>query len=260
MKRVEFARRVPGRSVIQCLWWDFSRWASQTALRVLYRYRYEGRERVPASGPVLFVSNHQSHLDPIINGALVSDRQFSAIAKEGLFRFKPFAWLIRSYGALSVAGDAGDSVALKLALGELKAGRCILIYPEGTRTMDGQLGEFQRGVLLLQRRAKVDVLPIAMEGAVDVWRRGTKYPRMRGRIASKVGELIPASRLAALSADEAIELLESTIDSLRMELRAEMRAKSGGRWPLPGGGDLPRVPRVVAPIAIAASPIFRVEA
>jgi 1-acyl-sn-glycerol-3-phosphate acyltransferase len=243
--RLQYARRVPGRPRVQILWWDISQWLSQQALRIFYRFRVDGRERVPRTGPVLFVSNHQSHFDPIINGAQVADRQFTAIAKEGLFSFKPFAWLIRSYGALSVAGDAGDSAAIKVALAELEAGRCILIYPEGTRSGDGRLTEFQKGVLLLQRRAKVDVLPLALEGATDVWPRGTKRPKLRGRIAARVGTPIPAAEFAALAPDAALERLESEIDRLRLELRAEMRAATGGRWPLAGPADAPRTPRVL---------------
>jgi len=243
----EFRRRVPGRSALQILWWDLSRKLSGTVLRIFYEFHFEGRERVPTHGPVLFVSNHQSNLDPIINGAMVADRQYTAIAKEGLFGFKPFAWLIRSYGALSVAGGAGDSAALKVALGELTAGRCILIYPEGTRSADGRLDAFARGVLLLQRRAKVDVLPMAIDGASDAWPRDAKRPRLGASIAAKVGEVIPAAQLAALSADEAIELLESTIDRLRLELRAQIRERTGGRYPLSRAADVPRTPMTLTP-------------
>ncbi len=237
MKRFEFARRVPGRSPLRILWWDVSRWFFGAALRVVYGMRVAGVERIPERGPVLFVSNHQSFFDPVINGAIVKDRQYTAIARESLFRFKPFAWLIRSYGALSVAGDGGDAAAMKIALSELAAGRCILIYPEGTRSPDGALRAFQRGVLLLQRRAKVDVVPIGIDGACDAWPRSEKRPFFRGRIAAEAGPVITAARLAALSADEAMELLVSEVERLRRSARESVRARSRGRWPLPGPGD-----------------------
>jgi 1-acyl-sn-glycerol-3-phosphate acyltransferase len=255
VKRFEFARRVPGRSVTRILWWDVSRWVFTTALRLVYGLRVRGLEHIPERGPVLFVSNHQSYFDPVINGAIVKDRQYTAIARESLFRFKPFAWLIRSYGALAVAGEASDTAAIKIALGELAAGRCILIYPEGTRSPDGALREFQRGVLLLQRRAKVDVVPIGIDGACDSWPRASKRPLWTGRIAAEAGPVIPAAQLAAMSADEAMELLSSECDRLRHSVRQSMRERTGGRWPLPGPGDQLRVPpppRNAAPVATPA--------
>jgi 1-acyl-sn-glycerol-3-phosphate acyltransferase len=247
VRRFQFARRVPGGARWRILWWDVVRTVVTIGLRLFYGFRVRGLEHVPTSGPIVFVSNHQSYLDPAINSEIAKDRQFTAIARETLFRFKPFAWLIRSIGALSVSGEGSDAATMKIALAELAAGRCILIYPEGHRSPDGAMLEFQRGVLLLQRRAKVDIVPIGIDGATDAWPRGAKRPLLRGRIAAFVGPVIPAAKLAELSSDEAIELLESEVDRLRMEARAFLRASSNGRWPLPGPGDSPRTPRVVAP-------------
>lgn len=245
MRRFQFAQRVPGGRPLRILWWDVCRTLTCAALRLLYRFRVRGLEHVPRRGPVLFISNHQSYLDPAIDSSIARDRQFTAIARESLFRFKPFGWLIRSIGAVPVAGDGNDAAAMRVALGELAAGRCILIYPEGTRSPDGRLQEFQRGILLLQRRAKVDVLPIGVDGGQDVWPRGRAAPLLRGRLAACAGPLITAARLAELGPDEALELLESEVDRLRLEARAMIRASSGGRWPLPGPGDEPRVPRAI---------------
>lgn len=246
MRLLQFARRVPGGHPLRILWWDVARTVTNLLLRILYRLRVEGVEHVPERGPVLFVSNHQSFCDPSINAWVAKDRQFTAIARESLFRFKPFGLLIRSIGAISVSGDGGDAATMKIALSELAAGRCILIYPEGTRSSDGAMQEFQRGVLLLQRRAKVDVVPVGIDGASDVWPRGVARPRLRGRMAACAGPVIPATTLAGLGADAAMELLEAEIDRLRLKARAGIRERSGGRWPLPGPGDAPRTPRVIA--------------
>jgi len=229
--RFQFARRVPGKSGIAILWWDVGRVISGLPVRILYHLHVVGRERVPERGPVLFVSNHQSLFDPVINGAAVADRQFSPIARESLFRFRPFGWLIRSYGALSVTGAAGDAGALKLAIGELAAGRCVLIYPEGTRSNDGTMKEFERGVLLLQRRAKVDVLPMGIDGAFDVWPRRQKRPSLFGRVEVRVGAVISAAELSSLSADAAMALLRERIGTLQADARASISARTNGRWP-----------------------------
>ncbi|MFO0829017.1 MAG: lysophospholipid acyltransferase family protein [Phycisphaerales bacterium] len=239
MRRFEFARRVPGKSALAILWWDVGRSVSQAWLMLWHRLRVVGRERVPDSGPLLFISNHQSFFDPVINGAAVADRQFSPIAREGLFKVPIFGAMIRSWGALSVSGNGGDASAIRVALGELQAGRCVLIYPEGSRSPDGRTQAFERGVLLLQRRAKANVVPMGIDGAFDVWPRSRALPSLRGRIEVHVGELIPAERLAKLSADEAMTLLHSTVEALRLEARASLRARTRGRWPKPGLDDRP---------------------
>jgi 1-acyl-sn-glycerol-3-phosphate acyltransferase len=213
------------------LWWDFARVCVQAFLWSFYRLRVVGRENVPRQGPILTISNHQSFLDPPINGVALADRQCAPIARESLFRFKPFAWLIRSFGALPISGAGGEAAALKVALRELAEGRTVLIYPEGTRSLDGAVQPFERGVLLLQRRSKADVLPMAIEGANDVWPPTRSFPRLRGRIEVRVGQVIPAAQLAECSSDEAIALLERRVESLRLEARAAIRARTRGRWP-----------------------------
>jgi 1-acyl-sn-glycerol-3-phosphate acyltransferase len=234
----DYARRVPGRKRIQVLWFDVCRVVIEFVFHVVWRLLVVGREKVPASGPVLFVSNHQSFLDPIINGIAVRDRQLTAIARQGLFKFRPFGWLMKSIGAISIREDGGaDAAAMRAALGELQAGRCILIYPEGSRSPDGRTTAFQRGVMLLVRRAKVTVLPMALEGAYDVWPRTRKLPGVRGRLGILVGDPIGYDELMKDGPDAALARLEREIESLRLSLRAQMRERSGGRWPRSGLAD-----------------------
>ncbi len=237
MSRFEFARRVPGHSATQILWFDFCRFLSGAPLQVLYGMCEVGASRIPRSGPVIFASNHQTLFDPIINGFVASDRQFSAIAREGLFRFPPFGWLITSFGAISIRQDAGDAAAMKAALAELAAGRCVLIYPEGSRSPDGTLQEFKRGVALLLRRANATLVPMGLDGACDIWPPSIRLPRLSGRIAIKVGEPIATSELVREGADQALERLRREIERLRLEARADLRRHSRGRWPKPGPAD-----------------------
>ncbi|MFO0875635.1 MAG: lysophospholipid acyltransferase family protein [Phycisphaerales bacterium] len=236
MSRVfEFARRVPGRSGLQILWFDLGRFLCELYVRLFHRLFVLGREHVPREGPAIFVSNHQSFLDPMINGAAVADRQLTPIARESLFRFRPFGWLIRSYGAIPIRDDSGDAGAMRAALSELAAGRCVLIYPEGSRSPDGSIGAFKRGVGLLIRRAKVAVVPMALDGASDVWPPGRRLPRLGGRVAVKVGPPIAPDDLLRDGPDAALDRLRGEIGALRNELRAEMLRRSGGRWPRAGG-------------------------
>jgi 1-acyl-sn-glycerol-3-phosphate acyltransferase len=220
---LQCSRRAPGRSAVFTLfWWTLVRLGLWFLFRVLYRLRMEGQDRIPARGALVFVANHQSHLDPVIVGILVHDRPFASMARASLFRF-PLGPLIRTLNAIPLERGRGDHGALRAAHQELLAGRTVLIFPEGTRTRDGSLGAFQRGALLLARRASAAIVPVAIEGAHEVWPRGRATPKWRGRIAVAAGEPIPAADILAQSDDAILERLRSEIAALQRALREHAR-------------------------------------
>ncbi|MCH2143577.1 MAG: 1-acyl-sn-glycerol-3-phosphate acyltransferase [Phycisphaerales bacterium] len=231
--------RVPGHAWYLIFWWDFCCLMSEWWMKFFYRLRVVGRDRIPRDGPLIFLSNHQSYYDPVINGSVVAQRQYSAIASAHLFKFKPFGWLIRSFGAVPVAANAGDKGAIKAALKELEAGRCVLIYPEGSRCEDGHVAPFQRGISLLIRRSKATVVPLAIEGAFDVWPRSRAIPRLRGRVVCLVGTARTTEEIIAEGTDKAMGDMRLEIDRLRLEGRAMLRERTRGRWPLEGTGEGP---------------------
>ena len=240
LKFLQTSRRAPGRPAFALVfWWTFVRGLIWLVFKLLYRLRCYGFEHVPRTGPVIYVANHQSHYDPPIAGILVHDRPFAAMARASLFKFKLFAWMIRSIGAIDLEQGRGDAGAMKAALAELEAGRCVLIFPEGTRTRDGALGEFQRGVMLLIRRSCAPVMPIAIEGAFDVWPTTAARPKLSGRLGVMGAPPIPTDELLKDGADAAMERLKRQIESMRLQLRDEMRRTSRGRYPAPGPGDEP---------------------
>lgn len=196
-----------------------------------------GFEKVPRQGPVIFVSNHQSYYDPILNGLAVNNRQFTAIAGQHLARFKPFAWLMKSYGAVFVSASAGDKGPLRAALSELEAGRCVLIYPEGSRSFDGLITPFQRGMLLLLRKSKATVVPMAIAGAYDVWPRTRTLPKLTGRIALLCGEPRSTEDVLRDGPEAAVQSIRQELDALRLEARDMIRTQSRGRYPQPGPPD-----------------------
>lgn len=234
--RLQFARRVPGRSGLAILWWDLWRFATGMVVRWCFGLRVVGRENVPRSGPLLYLSNHQSYLDPIINGAAVKDRPFSPFARETLFR-GPFGWVIRSLGAMPVSGGGGDKSVMRAALAELAAGRCVLVYPEGSRTPDGALEPFKSGVALLLRRSDAVIVPMGIEGAYDAWPRQRSKPRLRRVIEVEVGLPIDREELLRDGVPAALSRLETEIDELRRRCRERLRARYGANHPAPGPGD-----------------------
>jgi 1-acyl-sn-glycerol-3-phosphate acyltransferase len=132
-----------------------------------------GIRNVPRTGGVLLVSNHQSLLDPPLLGVRLF-RPMSYMAKSELFRNKAFAWLIRSLGAFPVKQGAGDVGAIKETVNRLQQGRMLNIFPEGARTLTGEVGPMQPGVALVVRRAGVPIVPVAIDGSYQAWPKGRR--------------------------------------------------------------------------------------
>lgn len=130
-----------------------------------------GVRNIPRQGGVLIVSNHQSLLDPMLLGARVP-RAMSYMAKSELFRNKFFGGLIRRLGAFPVRQGAGDVGAIKETVNRLQEGRMLNIFPEGSRSEDGEIAPMQPGVALVLRRAHVPIVPAAIVGSFEAWPRG----------------------------------------------------------------------------------------
>jgi 1-acyl-sn-glycerol-3-phosphate acyltransferase len=145
-------------------------------MRLLFRLEVHGREQVPAAGPLLLVSNHVSLLDPpIVGGASPRDLHF--MAKEELFGIPLLGWLIRRLNARPVKRDGSDGRALKTALRLLREGRALLVFPEGTRGVEGRLGEGKAGVGMLAVMSGAPVVPVHVSGSGRALPAGRVVPR-----------------------------------------------------------------------------------
>ena len=206
--------------------------------RMCYRWRVLHKERVPLSGGLLMVSNHQSHFDPPAIGSPLR-RSTSFLARDSLFRFPGFRWLITTLGADPIKRDASDTAAMKRTIELLENGHAVLVFPEGTRTPDGTIKPFKRGVAILIKRARCKVVPVAIEGAFNAWPKGDRPHFTRRRIAIAYGEPIDSQELIADGPDKALEFLALEIDTLRLEARAVMWNQTNGDYPPPGFADDP---------------------
>lgn len=206
--------REPGQSIVQEAVYRFCRATASAVLTLLYRLRVQGAEHVPARGGALLIANHASHLDPPLIGVAVKRRSLMYLARSGLFRFAPFAALIRALGAIPLRENEGDLGAMKRAIEELKRGRLVLIFPEGTRSPDGSIGEFKRGAWLLIARAKCDVIPVRVDGAYDAWPRSRTLPRLLSASPARVRFGPPIrfeSELAGLDAEAGLRVLKDRV-------------------------------------------------
>lgn len=155
-----------------------SRGSTMVWLYTLHRLRVRGREHVPARGGALIVSNHQSFLDiPVI--AAAARRHVSFVARDTLAETRWLAFVIRECGAVKLKRGTADRKGLTEMIRHLELGDCVSIFPEGTRSTDGRLGEFHGGALVAARRTGVPIVPAAIRGAFEAFPKGSKRPRWK---------------------------------------------------------------------------------
>ncbi len=132
---------------------------------VVFRFRRLGRRHLPRSGPTLIVSNHASTKDPPFISAAAMPRPSYLMAKSELFRIRPFAWLIESLGAFPVVRGGADREAIRTARRILADGGQLIMFPEGTRSLDGRVGPPMPGAGALALEPGVTVVPAAISGS-----------------------------------------------------------------------------------------------
>ena len=136
----------------------------------------EGLELIPESGPLLLCSNHVSNYDPLLLGAVVP-RLMHAMAKAELFRNPLLARYLRACNVFPIRREEADAAALRTALGVLKDGGVVVLFPEGHRSHGARMRSFSRGAGYLARRSGAPVLPCAIWGTERVLPRGKLRPR-----------------------------------------------------------------------------------
>ena len=196
---------------------------------VCFRIRVFGRENLPADGGALVCANHQSFFDPVLVG-LICNRRMNYLARSTLFHFALLRWLIEFLDAIPIDREGVGLGGLKETLRRLKRGEMVLIFPEGTRSRDGEVAPLKPGFCAVARRAKVALVPIGLDGAYDAWPRNTKLPR-RSRIHLSVGEPILPDTIATLTDEELVAELERRIRACHATARRgreEMRDEGAG--------------------------------
>ena len=133
------------------------------------RLRVEGLESVPADGPLLVVGNHDSHWDPVMVGvAAVGRRQIRAPAKAELWDVKGLGPILNGMGQVPIKRGTGDREALAKAIETLRAGACIGVFPEGTRSRGKELRARSGVGRLALEVPEAHVTLVAIEGTTDL--------------------------------------------------------------------------------------------
>ena len=195
---------------------------SRTLGVALFGVRYRFVEPLPPTGGIVVLSSHQSHLDPLLLG-LATDRRMSSLARSSLYRFKPFGAVITALDAVPIDRTTSAVTAMKLVIERLVQGAAVIIFPEGTRTGNGQLGEFKHGFGLIAKRAGVPVVPVAIVGAYECWPRTRLFPRP-GRVRLEFGEILTAAEVAAMDERQIFDVCTQRLRDLDAKARTALEA------------------------------------
>lgn len=186
----------------------------------LYRIRVEGLENVPKKGAAIIAANHVSFLDSFFIPLVIKRRKMTYLAKADYFTSWKTSWFFKSVGQISCEREGGSrsQQSLEIALDVLKEGKLLGIYPEGTRSPDGNLYRGRTGVARLALQSGARVIPVGLVGTDKVMPKSAKLPRLRGKIdvTIRFGKPLDFSRHAGREKDRFV--LRSVTDEIMFEI------------------------------------------
>ena len=173
--------------------YDCVRIVSNWYFNTLYDYTQSGLEHVPDKGSVIFAANHVSFYDPPAIGSC-HKRQINYFARDTLFRGL-FGKALVQIGTIPVARENAEVASLKAIFKALKAGGAVALYPEGTRSPDGQFMEPKAGAGMIACKSKATVIPTRIYGTYEAFGRADKLPKFGGRIHIAYGQAMTSEEL-----------------------------------------------------------------
>jgi len=144
-------------------------------LKVFWRMEIIGIENLPESGGLIIASNHVSYLDPAVLAASLN-RKIYFITKKEVFKNGFVSFIFKNLNAISVDRENADILALKKAINILREGKVLGIFPEGSRSSNGELQELKLGAIRIAMKTGVPILPVGIIGTHKIYPRGIKLP------------------------------------------------------------------------------------
>jgi long-chain acyl-CoA synthetase len=215
------AKDAPGFNTI---WYPIARQIDLLA-RDLFRLRVTGLENLPAHGPFILSSNHQSYLDPVVLAGVVPReilKNSFAVGTSEIFGQGFMRRLARWIRVIVVDPDANLVPAMRAGAFGLRHGRILVLYPEGERSINGTPRIFKKGAAILSIHIQVPIVPIAIEGFYDAWPRGKNFIQKLAPLKMVFGKpILPPPESEA--SEEAYEKLTAEVKAKIVAMWEEMR-------------------------------------
>ena len=158
------------------LFYGFCHYLVRNIYDMWFRGEVVGMENFPTTGPFLIASNHASALDPPLVGCQIA-RQMRFFSRKSLWDNRLIAWFLDKVETIPVERDSGDVGAIKRVLQALKENRVVVLFPEGTRSLDGHLHKPKAGIGLMACKTGVPVIPCRVYGSFEAFGKGSVIPR-----------------------------------------------------------------------------------
>jgi 1-acyl-sn-glycerol-3-phosphate acyltransferase len=220
----EAAKQVT-RSFAQRVVYDSMKLLIRVIAGALFQFRVFGAERTPQGVPVVICCNHQSSIDPTLVAAAIP-RRLSFLARKELFASFATRKFVEFFDGIPLDRTGFSREGLAAAIDRLKHGRAVLIFPEGSRSPDGTLQPLRSGFLLLARRSKASLLPVAIAGTYEMWPRDRRFP-WPTTAHLVVGEPIPYEVYSGWKEEKALAELQRQMQALVVEATASRRRALG---------------------------------
>lgn len=201
--------------------------------RVLLRLRVKGREHLPCGRPYILSPNHQSYLDAFLLVSALpyqSFRRLFFVGASEYFATPLMRWLAKSINLIPVDPDINLVRSMQAGAFGLRHGKVLVLFPEGERSIDGELKTFKKGAAILSTHLQVPIVPVALHGLYDVWPRGAP-PRRLAPVRIRIGPGLPppappTSQSEAREIERGYERLTATLRDRVVEMFEALRP-----WP-----------------------------
>ena len=193
--------------------YDVFVWMFHPLAKIVFKTQYIGRENVPKTGSLIIASNHRNSYDPgLIAAARV--RKIHYMAKLELFNLNKLAsWMLRHLNAFPISRGTGDQRSLNYAIRLVEEGKVLGIFPEGTRSKDGEIHRFKAGAFTLAKEAGVEILLIAKATHADILPACIYFEgksKFRKKITVRFGEVIPYEELGLTDESNMSEIKDAS--------------------------------------------------
>jgi 1-acyl-sn-glycerol-3-phosphate acyltransferase len=205
------------------VWWAASRaWAAGVlGAAGVTDFIVKGVEVLYDGAPCILMSNHESHLDPpsIIRS---SERPVGFLTKQELKAVPVFGWALERTGHVFIDRKHREKshASIEKAASKIAEGRCVAVFPEGSRSLDGDLLPFKKGGFVLAAKAHVPIIPVAVAGTREIFPAKNSFVRATGPVAVVYGAPIPTTDYTLDTKDALMALVRERIEALREEARA----------------------------------------